>query len=258
MKRHLTDEEIHRYIDSEYILKEPEYDFSKPDERNEISLMRIDEILKIEEHLDECELCLEKVTKALDFSLSFQQWLNESPSVEQKMLLKVLKAINIEETDVKTRITKWLTDWQSFMNNAVDVFLDTTYNGISNITKLLKERVKESNKGMHFRYPVESFVMRGDPHLCFEKKVENTLYGSIGQEDILKITAQSEKRRITIKSKKSEKRSSSPIFILIPVEGGVPIIKLSQELKEDEGYEISIEGLKPGQYLLAIEPEEIE
>lgn len=255
MNKHLTGEEIEQYIDSEYLHVLKEVELSEDDENLHLSTLKTEEILKIEEHLLKCDTCLEKVTKALDFSLSFYQWLEESPSAEQKMLLRILKASQSEESDVKKRILNWMKDWQTFVDNTVDVFLDTTYKGLSNITKLIAKDTMTKETKWSFKYPIESFAMRGNPNLNFEKKVENKLYGQIGGKDILEIKAQSKDKKITINCKNIDNTDSSPIFLLLPLTGGDPIIKLARQIKNEDDYEISIEGIHPGHYLLAIEPD---
>ncbi len=255
MKRHLSDEEIDRYIDSEYLLKEMFEHALSQDENIDVEMMKNDEIVMIEEHLTECDLCLKKVTKALDFSLSFQQWLEENPTKEQKMFLKILKATSGKENDIKARILNWLKNWQAFKADLIDVFMDTKHDGMANITKLLKQNKDDRQTKMTFRYPVESFVMRGDPNMSFEKRVENKLYGRIGEKDIMEINAQTDKKALFITYKRTENQKSSPIILLIPLHGGEPVISLSRETNKNDEYQISIEGLKPGKYLLAIEPE---
>lgn len=251
MNRHLSQEEIEQYIDSEYL-------FAKLPDKNdpfEAYPMKRERLFEIEEHLVNCDLCLEKVTKALDYSLSFHQWLEERPTTEHKLMLSILKAAHNEEKDVKKRIKDWLKDWQAFIDNSVDVLLDTTYNGISNITKLIEKSSKRSKTKWNFQYPVETFAMRGNPDLSFEKRVENKLFGQIGEKKVLEIKALSEKKSLTINCKRVGNKSTSPLFVLIPLEGGEPKIRLSRELKYSDEVEISIEGLTPGKYLLAIEPD---
>jgi len=251
MDGHLSQEEIEQYIDSEYLFSH----LPQENDNDTTSHMQTDRLLQIEEHLVNCDLCLQKVTKALDYSLSFHQWLEERPTLEQKMMLKVLKVALNEESDVKTRIKNWLKDWQAFIDNTVDVLLDTTYNGISNITKLLEKKNKRRKTKWTFRYPVETFAMRGNPELNFEKRIENKLFGQIGEKKFLEIKALSDKKSLTINCKNFGSKSTSPIFVLIPIKGGDPMIRLSRELKNSDEYEISIEDLTPGKYLLAIEPD---
>ncbi len=258
MNGHLSEEEIEQYIDSEYISLKSGIRLTKDNLKSNVSEMNSEKLIQIEEHLVNCDICLKKVTKALDFSITFHQWLEEKPTVEQKMMYKILKATQSEESVVQKRIMKWLEDWQAFIDNTVEVFLDTTYNGISNITKLINKVDKAKKNSWTFRYPVESFAMRGNPDLSFEKKVENALFGQIRGEEVLEIKAQSKKKSITIKCKGNRKKHPSPIVVLIPLQGGEPLISVSHELKNSDQREILIEGLKPGKYLLAIEPDNLQ
>ncbi len=258
MNRHLTDEEIEQYIDSEYLSTQSGHEASEKTDITDSPKLKTELILKFEEHLINCDACLEKVTKALDFSISFHQWFAESPTAEQKLLLKILKAAQKEESDVKKRIMKWIKDWQSFTDNTVDVLLNTTYNGISNITKFLFKNTKNRKAKWSFNYPVESFAMRGNPDINFEKRIENTLHGQIGEKDILEIKAFSEEKSIKINCKSLENYNSSPIFLLIPLHTGEPVIRLSRKIKDTDAYEIILDGLNPGKYLLAIEPDNQE
>jgi len=257
MKNHLTAEEIERYIDSEYLLKDSNTYTCIQENDNRSSVMSVEEIIKIEEHLVNCDSCLERVTKALEFTLSYQQWLGDQPSPKEKMMIKILKALNHEKTDVKSRIIHWIKDWQAFMNNTVDVFMETTYKGIANITKLLKGSFKEKENGISFRYPVESFAMRGNPQLKYEKKAENKLLGFMNEKKVIEIKAHSENKSLFIKCDTKNDETASPIIILIPEQVGEPVIKMAKKIQGNEQFEISIEGLTPGKYLLAIEPESL-
>ena len=232
MNKHLTQEEIEHYIDSEYPFSQNTAESIEAIDQPGFSSMKTDQILKIEEHLVNCDACLEKVTKALDFSLAFYQWMEEGPTGEQKLLLKILKASQNEDHEVKNRVMNWLKDWQGFVDHTVDVFLNTTYKGLSNITKLLTKEANEQKKQWTFRYPVASFAMRGNTDLQFEKKVENTLYGQLGEKDILKIKAQSDKKSVTIHCKKMQQANTSPIVVLVPLEGGDPIIRISRQASQ--------------------------
>jgi len=257
MNRHLTDDEIEQYIDSEYLFMKRTHELSEKTDITSLK-MKTEVILKIEEHLINCDACLEKVTKTLDFSISFHQWFVESPTGEQKLLLKVLKAAQKEENDVKKRIMKWMKDWQSFRDNTIDVFLNTTYNGISNITKLIFKKTKDNKTKWSFNYPLETFAMRGNPDIRFEKRIENSIHGQIGEKDILEIKALSEEKSIKINCKSQKNSNSSPLFLLIPLHKGEPVIRLSRKIKTSDVYEITIEGLNPGKYILAIEPDNQE
>jgi len=253
MKDHLTDEQIENYIDSEYIQKKSVL-YSPIDHDETSTLLPMKEIIQMEDHLNGCDLCLSRVTKALDFSISFQEWIEEKPNSDQKVMIKILKALHYEDPSIKTRILKWLKDWRVFMSNTVDVIMDTSYNGISNITKILKKSPINKDATLIFKNPVESFAMRGNVNTTFEKKRENVLNGYLQENNILEIQAQSQTKTIHITFNNEKFWQPSPIIILIPTQSGKPIIRAAYEKKDCDQFEISIEGLYPGKYLLAIEP----
>ncbi|HPE40447.1 MAG TPA: hypothetical protein PLI77_05090 [Bacteroidales bacterium] len=257
MKEHLTIEQIEKYIDSEYIQKRSVF-YPPIHHSKEIPVLPMEEIIRMEEHLNECDLCLSRLTKALDFSISFQEWTEEKPTRSQKMMINILKELPYQDQSIRIRILNWLKEWGVFISNTVDVVMDTSYNGISNITKIFKKSTMNPENPLVFKYPVESFAMRGNTNTPFEKKRENILNGYLQEKMILEIQAHSQTKAIHIICNKAPGWQSSPVIILIPTQSGKPIIRTAYESKNKDQFEVSIEGLNPGKYLLAFEPFSIQ
>ncbi|GEM_PF-2071622 len=264
--RHLTDKEIEMYVDTEYL--------GMADSDPESGRLSMEKVQAIEEHILECEQCALKVKKVMDFSISFDEWMNTSLTPVQKTVLKGLKEMNPADSGLKSRVMAWIRNFGQSANASVKVFFNTAMNGASNITKLTGDKLDNLlNRGnVSFQHPVVELTTRrgGGKGSVIRKKLGNQLYVMARDERTAEIKADPKEQKIVV-SILSGRFEEPPIIFLIPTDFSdkpamkIPVIvddkrrsdtnKQEKEMiHEKVRMEAVFEAVDPGKYVLAIEP----
>jgi hypothetical protein len=248
MRKHLTNEEIEQYIDSEYV-----HSYSVPEEEQ----LSVEEILKVEEHVLACDDCLKKVQKAIGFSHEYDTWMALKPTPQQRAVLESLRAVNLHTVygeEVQGRLKKWMSNWKKLSAYTLDVIFNTTYQGAANITRIIKETAHGAKESIQFEHPVQCYAMRGTA-TEFKKEIKNQIIGIVDDASVVNINAQTETNSIRISFPAGKEEGRVPLILLIPVEQGEQSKMLKPELNSDTNQlEAVISNVNSGKYILAIEP----
>ncbi|HOO33160.1 MAG TPA: hypothetical protein PLB99_08480 [Thermotogota bacterium] len=248
MRKHLTNEEIERYIDTEYV----QGDFVSDEQ------LSVEELLKVEEHVLECDDCLKKVQRAIEFSHEYDAWMELKPTAQQKAVLESLKAVELQcdsqKGELKDRIRRWMNNWKKLSEYSLNVLFNTTYKGAANITRIARETVNPTSGGIQFEHPVQCYAMRGTA-TEFKKEIKNQIIGLVDNDSVVNINAEQATNSIRITFPAGRENGRVPLILLIPVEQGEQSKMLKPELNsETNQLEAVISNVNSGKYILAIEP----
>jgi len=264
-ERHLTDKEIEMYVDTEYL------DMAQSD--SESGRLSMEKVQEIEDHILECEKCTLKVKKMMDFSMSFEEWINTSLTPVQKTVLRGLKEMSPADSGLRRRLLSWIKAFGQSTSASVKIFFNTALNGASNITKLSGDNLDAMlNPGLSFQHPVVELTTRQGKNKgsVIKKELGNQLYVMARDKRTAEIKADPNERKIIV-SILSERTEEPPIIFLIPTdfsekpamkipdiiddETGADTIKRGQQMVEKKvRMEAVFEAVDPGKYVLAIEP----
>ena len=214
-------------------------------------------LMKIEEHIAECDQCAQKANHVYTQFAALDQWdlFQDNQNILQKRVLSALKTFVAQGVDqnTATRIKRWIDDFKGLSGGAFQLFMNLSAKGRRKTSRFLTEVCNglKEKAGLDFDYSYELVPGRNGET---EKIMKLTEIKAEHDEKPVKINLSRKKEEVRVVME-SGRDEELPMAMLLPIsQEQSPRLSTPIWNEEIEKWEIVFKDIPEGTFYFLFEP----